>query len=731
MRRLLGMPAALLAAAVPLLTPPALAQVAPTGVDGVVRAAAAAGPRPVEGARVEVYEPAGSDVGPPLATVFTNSGGRFSAPEVTPPVLLVVRHPRFDDAVLPVPGPGPVEIDLVAKRTIYEDIVVSETTGGDAFAPAPIASTVVDPLDVVAPPSTLLDVVDEVPGVAENGQGGLFQVFSIRGISRQRVLTLISGMQVTSERRAGVSTSFVDPLLLGSVDVLRGPASSYYGSGALGGVVQVFPEAYDTLSVRAGYEAPSDEVYQRTGWGSGGRNGLSAALAARRANDGETPDGERIHSGFEQVSATLRKRWGSDTRAWELLALPSEGRDIAKANTDFPERTTDYPDESHLLVKASADWGARWSAFVYGHPQDLETRTERTDTGQVDRVLNDAFDFGGDLRRQITLTPTLGGRLGLDYFGRRSVDAVETEARPGSPTTRAQTLDGGEQDEASAYGSLRRTFGRATVEAGGRYTHLRQQNDGDGSRSGGGVDDDAWTGFAGAVVALPGNFELSANVGTGLRFPNLSERFFTGTTGRGEILANRDLDPESSRNTDLRLAWFGRRLFVEADVFRNEIDDYIERVEITDDILTFVNLTTGTLTGFEFEGSYQATPSGRLSWGGHTIDGEDDTGTPLADVPADRLFVSWRQGPARPDDAPWSWALRLEQRADKDDPGSGEVPIPAATLLSATVSYQLTEELALSLSGGNLLDETYRTSADDKVPFAEGRSLALGVAWRR
>lgn len=686
------------------------------GIGGRVETASGT---PVERAQVEAYQP-GQDR--PYAAAVTDGQGRFELPDVEPPVLLSVRHPRFEEAALTVTTDQPVVLSLTPKQAVYEEIVVSATRGGDSLAPAPLASTVVRPEEMIVPPATLLEMVDDVPGVAENGQAGIFQVFSIRGVSRHRVLTLLSGMQLTSERRAGVSASFVDPLLMGSVDLLRGPASSYYGSGALGGVVQVFPETFDALTVRGGWETPSDERYVMSGWGEGGPDGLSLALAHREAESTEAADGSEIFSPFEQTSATLRKRWDDDLWAAEVLAIPTIGRDIGKANVEFPERTTVYPEENHLLVKGSLSRGERWHGFLYAHPHELETETTRED-GRVDTVFNETVDLGLNSQWELPLGDTLSGRFGVDWFGRRDVTAIEEEIRPGEPVVSLSTLDGARHDEVAAYGSARKTWGRATVEAGGRFTWLSQDNAGEGS-----LTDSAWTGFAGAVMPLGGGFELSANVGTGLRFPNLSERFFTGTTGRGEILANRDLSPESAFNTDLRLAWFGSKLFVEADVFRNAIDDYIERIELTDGVLTFVNLTSGTLRGFEFEGFYQMRPTLRLSWGGHTIEGEDDAGRPLADVPPDRVFLALRRVAL---ESPWSWAVRLEQRGDKDDPGSGELPLDAATLLSATVSYDLPQGLALSLSAGNLLDEAYRSAADDLAPLAEGRSFGLGVAWRR
>ena len=706
---------------------------------------------PVEGARVEVLAVDGT----PLGRTATDARGGFAFPDAEPPVQLLVLHPRFREQAVAVAagkgssggpaGRGSLVIELTPRQEVYEEIVVSADRAGDAFTPVTLTSTAVTPGESVEPPSTLLEVVDGVPGVAENGQGGLFQVLSIRGISRHRILTLVSGMQITSERRAGVSASFVDPTLMGTVDLLRGPASSYYGSGALGGVVQVFPETFETLSVKAGYDSAGDETWQAVGWG---REGWSVGLARRRAGNAEAPDGTELNSRYEQVSATVRKTWktrsertASGERTVELLLIPTWGRDLGKANTDFPERTTDYPEENHLLVKTTVE-DENWRLYAWAHPHDLETDTRRIEPGRGDAearllsrdtVFNETLDFGANFQRQLTLSPRLAGRFGVDYFGRRDVDALEVETVPGEQAVRRQTLSGGEQDEAAAYGSLRRRVGPASVEAGGRFTWQRQENVDSGS-----LDHTAWSGFAGAVVPLGRGFELAANVGTGLRFPNLSERFFTGTTGRGEIVANQDLDPERSLNTDLRLRWFGERVFVEVDAFVNRIDDYIERIEIEEDVLTFVNLTSGTLEGLETEGFFEVDGRHRLLWGGHLIDGEDDDGNPLSDVSADRFYVGFRRqaekaatgsgsalSPRR-----WSWETRIEQRDAIDDPGSGEKRIPGVTLVSASVGAEVRPGLEIRLSAANLLDEEYFNSADDKVPLAPGRSVGLAFEWR-
>ena len=88
-------------------------------------------------------------------------------------------------------------------------------------------------------PLSIGSLADALPGVSLNGQGGLFQSYSMRGFSRWRIRTEISGVPILTDRRAGNSLSFLPPELIDSIQVNMGPASSLYGSGAMGGVMNV------------------------------------------------------------------------------------------------------------------------------------------------------------------------------------------------------------------------------------------------------------------------------------------------------------------------------------------------------------------------------------------------------------------------------------------------------------------------------------------------------------
>ncbi|MCP4659307.1 MAG: TonB-dependent receptor [bacterium] len=654
--------------------------------------------------------------------VFTDSRGRFTISGCEMPCRLLVSQPRFTEQQIELAAPpaGEVTIVLRAKQELYEEIIVTASRStGDSFTPVSIASTVIHTEDKVSAPDTLTELVEGLPGVAENGQGGLFQTFSIRGVSRHRVLTLVAGMPIVGERRAGVSTSFVDPLLMGTVDVLRGPASTHWGSGALGGVVQVFPRHFDGWRLDSGYNSFGDESYLVLGHGT---DGWSFGFARREARNGTAADGGELNSHFTQTSATLARRWETGGRSYELLALPAVGRDIGKSNTDYPNRRiTEYPEESHLLLNFAVTSEDGWRFQAFAHPNELETEVLYPDD-RINQVFNEAFDFGANWQREIALSDAVAGRFGVDYFARRGVDAREFEEDlADGAITELKTLDGGQLDEAAAYATLRWKWQATTLQAGTRFTWQQQQNAGTERRH-----DNALTGFVGFVHPLGNSLELTGNLGTGLRFPNLSERFFTGTTGRGGTIGNPDIEAERSINTDLGLRWYGERIYVGGHLFHMRISDYIERVEIDEDLLTYVNLTSGTIRGLELDGFFELDDRWHLSWTGHLMDGEDTGGQPLADVPTHRVKLGVRH---RLGD--WESRLQYQFRAGKSDPGSGEKTIPEAHLVSLAVRYQLRDGFSLILRGSNLLDEEYFNSADKKSPVAPGRALGLSLSWAR
>jgi len=620
-----------------------------------------------------------------------------------------------------VPDDDGSDADSKHGRRHEEWISVTAETRESAAAPLGASSTVIDPTLAGGTPSTLTSVVVETAGVSENGQGGHFQVFSIRGLSRHRVQTLVSGVRINSERRAGASASFIDPLLLQTAEVLRGPSTTLHGSGAMGGVVQVFPRIYDELSVVAGYDTRGNENYQVLGYG---RKNWSLSFARRDAGNATAADGSELNSHFTQYSANLRGGWGDGPRRYEILYVPARGVDIGKANTDYPERVTTYPLEQHQLLEFSVNSTKNWRAQVSLHPHDLETEVVRPGESR-NVVTNESLDYGMRWDRDTMTGQDSRIHWGFQLAGREKVNAKEVgeSLDPGNPQPprELQTLNDARELEAGGFATYRRDHGKTGFEVGGRLSWLYQRNTGVSAERQSGV-----SGFAGMTQRLGERIELRGALSTGIRFPNLSELFFTGTTGAGGIVGNPELEPERSTGIEISLNWTGRRLHLGATAFHTEISDYIERIVVTGDLLTYNNLTSGRLRGFELQCLYLPGENWRVTYGGQLMQGRDDDSRPLADVPPDEIYLGCLHSQGS-----WSFGSRLAYRAAKTDPGPAELELPSAWILRATVDHRLSDDWTLSLTADNLLDETYYPSADRKAPLAPGRSAGIMVGFRR
>ncbi|MDR7395221.1 MAG: TonB-dependent receptor, partial [Armatimonadota bacterium] len=97
--------------------------------------------------------------------------------------------------------------------------------------------------------------------VRENysGPGGLLQP-SVRGSSPQQVLVLLDGVPLNATAQLGVNLATLSLAEVDRVEVLRGPYSALWGSGALGGVVHVVTRPTNRLRLRAGYGGAADSL---------------------------------------------------------------------------------------------------------------------------------------------------------------------------------------------------------------------------------------------------------------------------------------------------------------------------------------------------------------------------------------------------------------------------------------------------------------------------------------
>jgi len=646
----------------------------------------------------------------------SDAAGNFTLPLDLLPVEIEVSHPDYltRTVELDTSLPRSFRIEIVPRDLLREEVVVSARLPRPGFSPAGSAASPVDIEAVTLPDATLTGLVTEVPGVAPNGQAGLFQVYSIRGISRQRILTSVGGVRITSERRAGTSASFLDSFLMEGADILRGPSSAFYGSGALGGIVDVRPRRFQDWNLDFGYRSAGHENYLAGGWGD---SSWSVGFVRRQASNAVDPEGGELNSHFTQYSGVISKRWDLKDHKMEFLLVPTYGEDIGKANTDYPSKTTNYPRERHLIARFRVESQNLWNFQAFLHPQDLTTR--KTSGESVAEVFNNSLDMGLRGGKEFWIGGQHFLRIGADYFSRRGVDSTERRNLPVNGLSTWKSLDNASEDELGLNTSVNVNLNRLSLEGGGRFSLFRQANGNSES-----VSDTSWSGFGGGRFSFSEHLDLSASVGTGFRFAGLSERFFTGTTGRGQVIGNPGLDPERSLTLEAGARWITSKLLLSGFVFRNRIRNYIERIEIEPDLFSFVNLTDGVIRGVEWEGVYHPRNSYQFFLRGHHVQGTDHGGRALSDIPVDRIEWGFRNEAER-----IQYGFEWEYRHGKNRPGSGEKPIPSTHLVSAFMRFLITPALRGSISATNLLNRKYYSSADEKTPLAPGAGLALGVSW--
>jgi|TARA_B100000700_G_scaffold56708_1_gene61175 iron complex outermembrane receptor protein len=576
----------------------------------------------------------------------------------------------------------------------------------------------------------------QAPSVSLNGQGGQIQSISIRGYSRWRIQTLLDGVPIVSDRRAGSSIGFVPPEFITSVFVLPGAASTYLGSGALGGAVNLQLDATENPYLNVGYSS-NQQMKTLSYKDSVGNTDWN--IAYRNANKGEDANGALLFDQFEQAGLFLRHRpeSGFIKEAWTLY---SDNNNIGKSSSDYPlNRISTYPDNTHWLGKLTV--GAdNYTGSIWWHQSYLETSVLRPQS-RINDSENKALDYGFDIKTKgnwqdwwFNWQLQVSGREGVEADEKEfSLTAIPVEQGHGPDSIalleerapalayEVSTLNANEINAAGIVDASRQW--NSTSLALGARVDWQRQSDNTGTNEN--VTATNLSGYIGVNYQLAKRWATSLYVSSAFRNPSLTERFFAGETPRGTVIGSTKLQTESALNSQATFAYNSEQLQGAIDVFYQQIDNYIERQAIADDILQYANLDSATIKGLSYQLSWQskvynidATLSG--AW----VNGRDELGNAIADIPADnhRLNVGMTLGSAR-------FFTMVVYRANKSDVAEGERTLDDVITLDVGGSWRMNERIVLQASWENLTNQRYYTSTDDKAPFAQGKSIQLALTY--
>ena len=468
---------------------------------------------------------------------------------------------------------------------------------------------------------TLGETLESLPGVSSLTTGPALSKPVLRGVHSARVLVLNAGVTQEGQQWGGDHAPEIDPFTPARIEVLKGAASVQYGAGAIGGVIRIEPP-----------ELPVDP-------GVGGR--INTNLFS---NNKQGAGSALVQGALRQLMGLKWRVQGSLRRAGDARAPEHVIR-----NSGFDERdysaalgiTTDWMD-TEAYFSHFGTWIGIFKGAHIGNTTDLRRLIERGDpsivgsfTYEIDnprqRVDHDLLS----VRSRIRLGG--GGNLELRYgqqYNRR--EEWDSHARSGSAPPRPgfsqglQTHSGDvifqHRNLGNWYGKvgvsgMRQrnsrfstgflipdflaysfgvfaleswTKGKTTVETGLRYDYRWQEIYSNTGRrateivEGGIFTYRNMTGVLGLIHELSPSLAVAANLGRAWRPPGVNELYSHGVhhgTAQFEV-GDKELENESSVNTDLTLRYRGSRGSGEIGIFRSRYDNFISLLPADELVLT-------------------------------------------------------------------------------------------------------------------------------------------------
>ena len=608
---------------------------------------------------------------------------------------------------------NPLHAQSNATDTASRDITdlsridVTATRHAQTVDDALASVTLIERAEIERSPATdLIGLLAQQAGVDISRTGGAGQSSTVflRGANSNQTLVLIDGVRVASTGQGVFDFAHLPLDQIERIEIVRGPRAAFWGSDAIGGVIQLFTRKPETFALRA-------ET------GSYGLRGGSVSLATQGNHEsriGVTFGGERLrgfsatnqnssfsfnpdNDGYRNRNFSLRGSAPLGTQTLGISAIHTDANVQFDAGTDpaFAAASTAARNSSGGLT-LTGPINAHWSqVLTLGLArEDLDTpvfgsrsRSRRTSLDWVntlDHVAGGALTFGGNWQRE------------------RGTSISAFSSHPdGIEYARTQTNTAGFLGYGAAFGSQR-------IELAVRHDHNNQ--------FGG-----ATTGSAAWGWQLNQSTKLRASWGQGFRAPNFNELYSPGFGAPPNALfaGKSTLQPERSRSIEAGLE------FKPAAAHTFTVSLWRTRVSnlIAFDGLNFeaVNIARAELDGAELGYRYHL---GQWSAGSSiTVQNPHDAGTgePLLRRPKRKLAADLRYQFGNGLD----FAIDgLAASARKD---FGNVDLHSYALLNLAIGWDIGPAWRLEGRLGNLFDARYELAQGYNTA---GRNLQFNLVWR-
>lgn len=602
-------------------------------------------------------------------------------------------------AAFPVLAQGQAE-------AVLNEVVVTATRNEQLLGSALPHTSVISRQDIErSQASDLVTLLQREAGLQRTQNGGMGSVSSVfvRGAPSLQTLVLIDGVPQNKQDASGAVS--LEHLMLDNierVEIVRGNVSAIYGSGAIGGVIQIF--------TRTGSREPSANVSVEVGpratrkisgsvSTSVGSTAISAGVA-RVSTDGfssidtaqltsANPDAD-AYSNTSSNLALVHKL--SSAHSFGLRFTQSE------ADTDYDNASGVPTDIQTLNTRLSQTtlftdntWGNWRSRLSISEQSDKSTAHDDGTYGSNDGFITRATVL--NWVNAVSLDDSWLATVGLELQRQRvdtSSDVYATYSE--------------ERDTTAAFAGLEGKLGRGSIQF-----NLRHDRVGDLSQS---------TGFLGYGYPVTDQVKVTASTSSAFNAPPLGYLF-------APFFGNPLLKPERARSQELGVQYEQGRQLLRATYFSTRVQDQ----------LNYDNST------YKFENIGRTKNSGlELSYSGHL--GASDVRAsltvqdPVNELTNQRLSrraeTLFSIGISHPL-GPWRLGADLQYSGDRPDAyydaatySTVNTTLDAYSVLDLSLSYKVSPAVLLKARLDNATDEKYQTVYGYNQ---QPRSLYAGVTW--
>ncbi len=599
---------------------------------------------------------------------------------------------------------------------------------------------------------SLSDLFSLIPNVsADLTPRSSGQKITIRGLDSSRLLILVDGAR-QNFRNSHNSGLFVNTDLLKKVEVMKGPASSLYGSGAIGGVVSfVTKDASDFLKngekfggiVEAGYHSATDKRKERiTLFTETGTIGLVTSLGIDESHNLELGDDTRLDDSAAD-NKDLFIKIGSVSGRKHYYQISYE---TIKTKTEEPNNPDDQVTSRNGLVKNESKRSSVTARYHLNQKSNklldpyltlyhVETDVDKTPVSTSVLEQRETQTYGLDLYNNAKIFRSTHTNhllsFGIETFKDTNRGRKNGEGLSSFPDGKGTSLGLYTQYQISLFNKIR-------VIPGLRYDSYKITARDESFK----VNEDSELTKKLAINAdINDNFTLFANYGEGFNAPRMQDLFISGQHFPGNFFSsNPDLKAEKTKTFEVGFkAAFADLIqeedspFMEFTVFQTKARDFVVReVDMVNGTTQFINEDKVELIGGEFTLGYETNSLLTSLSYSQTRSKNEITNQSLDSTPADEWTFNTRYN-FNSYNLKTGYKLTVAEDQNRVS-GSGHSPVPA-TKGYVTHDFFLSWDAKRVLKGtiisfriNNAFDKAYRKH-EGKI-LSAGRDMRLNVKYR-